>query len=556
MKRSAGSFALLALSAAVSCAPGLRPALAGTAPTILDGRPIGVPVAPGAPAPQAPVAAPPRVTRLSPQSVPSSRSFVLTSVTITGAESLPAAELRSTWVALRGTRITVGDVRGIADRVAALCRRHDDAIFRVTIPTQQFTGAVRIDLIVGHVENVAIEGDTKNADLWRLRAYAAAIAADRPLRQATLERYVLLMNAIPGLTVGSRFRPLPSRPDGVELVLTIRRTRFEYGFGFDNAGQPVLGRTEVEANVAVNDLFGEGDRTQFTFGLPIDVNQFQYFALNHVEPLGRDGATITLDAADLLTHPTHDSVAGNATIVGATVAMPLVERVHQTLLGSVGFDAIDSNSALVGLTISDERTRTLRFRLQGAADQWLDGVSAFDLVLSHGIGVAGARRGSIVYGGPEFTKLTLRLSREQHLPLGLVLRARGFGQYAAERLPGSEQFAFGGFDFGQAFQEVTLTGDRALAGALELAHALPAFTTTRWTSGTEAFVLADAGEVWNAPNPFAPDTDRGASVGFGVRTKLLGKVTVQAEAADAVVRPTSVGSDAGWRAVLGLTGAF
>ena len=184
------------------------------------------------------------------------------------------------------------------------------------------------------------------------------------------------------------------------------------------------------------------------------------------------------------------------------------------------------------------------------------GVSAFNLALSHGIGVLGARRGNIVYGGPEYTKLTGRLSREQQLPLGLVVRARSFGQYGFERLPGSEQFAFGGFDFGQAFQEVTLTGDRALAGAVELAHALPAFTTTRWTSGTEAFGLLDAGEVWNARSPFVPDTDRGASAGLGVRTKLLGKVTVQAEAVDALVRPTSVDSDRGWRAVVGLTGAF
>ena len=229
---------------------------------------------------------------------------------------------------------------------------------------------------------------------------------------------------------------------------------------------------------------------------------------------------------------------------------------HTNLVGILGFDTINSDEALVGTTISDERTRSIRVRLRGATDRWFDGVGAFDFGFSRGIGVLGARRGTIAFGCPNYNKLSLRLTRDQHLPWGFTARAKAAGQYSFERLPGSEQFAFGGLDFGQAFQAVTLTGDRAAAAAIELAHNLPAFANTRFNSGTEAFAFLDWGEVWNIHTPYFANTNRGSSAGFGLRTKLLGKVTVQAEATRVLVRPIAVASNAGWTGFVGLTGTF
>ena len=191
------------------------------------------------------------------------------------------------------------------------------------------------------------------------------------------------MNALPGVTVVSSFQAAPGQPGGVELILNITRKRFEYGFGFDNAGQSALGRTEVEANVAIDNLFGEGDKTQLVYGMPLEVKRFQYLSLTHIEPLGNDGATVTLSAADLLTHPLHRTRRGrNAYLFGAQLAKPLIETVHTNLVGILGFDTINSDEALVGTTISDERTRSIRVRLRGATDRWFDGVGAFDLGLS------------------------------------------------------------------------------------------------------------------------------------------------------------------------------
>lgn len=554
--RNACRSILIAVLLVASAMFGFRPAAASTTDTVLENRPIGLPSSPSARLPRGNVATFQHPSQSSLTRAQSRQSFVLRDVTVTGAADLPGRQVASTWTHLRGKRVTIADVQNIADRLSALCKRHDFAIYRVNIPRQPITGHLRIDVVIGRVAHVAIMGDVKNADLWLLRHYAAAIVADRPLHQATLERYILLMNALPGLAVSSSFQAAPGQPDGVELVLSITRKRFEYGFGFDNAGQSALGRTEVEANVAIDNLFGEGDKTQLVYGMPVEARRFQYLSLTHIEPLGTDGATVTLSAADLLTHPLNRTAAGNAYILGAQVADPLIETVHTNLVGILGFDTINSDEALLGTTISDERTRSIRVRLRGATDQWFDGVGAFDLGLGHGIGAFGARRGTIAFGSPEYTKLSLRLTREQHLPWGLIVRGKAVGQYSLERLPGSEQFAFGGLDFGQAFQAVTLTGDRAAAAAVELAHNLPAFANTRFNSGTEAFALTDWGEVWNIRTPYFPNTNRGASLGFGVRTKVLGKVTVQAEATDAIIRPVGVASNAGWTGFVGLTGTF
>jgi hemolysin activation/secretion protein len=485
------------------------------------------------------------------------RTLVLREVRVTGAHAVPDSQLAATWKGMVGRTITVQDAYGIADAIGAAYAEAGLALYEAQVPAQDFAnGVVVIRVTEGYVEDVVIQGDVKDTDLSRLKAYAARVVADRPLRRSRLEREILLMNQLFGVKVGSQFIPVPNKPGAVRLVLTIQRTRAEGLAGINNQGVTTLSDTEMYAGAAVNSVLQQGDRTEFVFGFPPNFSHYQYYGLTHIAPIGDDGMTLTVNVGDLVTHPVDHLLSGNALVTGLTLSYPIILTTRETLSVSGAFDTLNANDADLGATIADERTRALRLGVAYAREDDWKGISSIGLTLSQGVDILGARRGSLAYGGPDFTKLNLRLAREQKLPWDFVARLRVAGQWSGDRLPASEQFVYGATDYGQAFHGNPLYGDRGVEAYAELARGLPWVDVKGWLSGTELFLFGDRGTVWNAPTIYAVAHDTAASAGFGIRGKLLDKVTVQLAAADAVIQPVSVSPASRWGVVFTLVGSF
>jgi hemolysin activation/secretion protein len=507
-------------------------------------------------APSQPVPAAGRPTTGAPIA-PDDRDITLTALRIEGGSVLSPAEIAAAWQAQRGQHLKVRDIYAIADRIGAAYARHGIALYQVQVPEQSFAGGVALLRITeGVVEGVTIDGDTKDADLSLLRAYAAHIVADRPLRQSTMERYILLMNDIAGLTVGSKFENAGGKPGEVRLALTVSRKRWEYGLGGNNQGQALLSRTSLDANVAVNSVLREGDRTQLVFGAPVTFGRYQFYGAVHREPIGTDGATLVLNAGYLVTQPGGTRVSGDAFTTGFRLTYPVIRAVKESLVTSAGFDILNSDNAVLGSTLSDERTRALRASaVYALQDDW-DGVTSAGITASFGVDALGARRGSLSGGGPSFSKISASISREQTLPLTFILRLSAAGQVAPVHLPLSEQFSYGGSVFGRSFDAGAVLGDQGFEASAELAYPLPARWALPYTSGYEVFTYADYGRVYATRTLYQYATDHGSSAGFGARAKLLDKVTLDFTVARTLHTPQQAPGAHGWRGVFGIRGTF
>ncbi|WP_426955695.1 ShlB/FhaC/HecB family hemolysin secretion/activation protein [Muricoccus radiodurans] len=481
--------------------------------------------------------------------------FTLTAVRLEGATLVPQEQLASSWSSRLGQRVELADLVAISDAIAARYREAGIALFTVLLPEQDFAnGVVRVRVVEGRITDVQIEGDTEGADLSLLRAYVDRLLAERPLRQATLERYLLLMNDIPGLTVGSALEPMPDGPPGANrLRLGLQRKSFEVGSGVNNLGAVPLGRVQFDVNVVANSLFRQGDQTQVIYGFPGDFQRYQYYGLNHTTPIGTDGATLRLSAGYLETRASNTTFDGTAVVTSIQFSYPVIRAIRETLSGTVSFDTLDSSSAFLGFTASDERTRVVRTGANWARQDSWEGVNAAALTLSVGLDALGARQRSILGGDPSFAKVTLRGGREQTLPWGFILRLTGSLQWAAETLPPSEKFLYGGPDFGRAFGAATLNGDRGVAGGLELAYRLPETLTFGTFDGSEVYGFLDGARVWNEETRLLRARDSAASAGIGLRARVLQRVQLQVEAASAVQRPRySPTGDERWRIVFSL----
>lgn len=484
-------------------------------------------------------------------------SFVLHGVQLEGARVIAPATLARLWANMPGRTVTGADIAALARRIAAAYDAAGYALVNVQVPNQNFAGGVlRIVVQEGYVGTVVIQGNTAGADLSLLKAYAAHIIEDRPLRRATLERYVLLMNDIPGLKVGSRFVPVPGHPGVAGLQLSILRKRFDFGMQVNNQGNPTLGNTQVTLNAAVNALFQQGDRTQVVLGAPTGIRRYQYYGLSHSMPIGSNGVTLSLGVGHLVTHPAANAVGGSADTVVIRLSDPLIRSLRESLVLNLDLAALNSDTAFLGQSVSSERTRSVRLgAVYARADDW-GGTTLVSATLSHGIDGLGARRGNVAFGGPDYAKLAGVLAREQKLPWDFTLRARAMAQYSAHHLPSTEQFLVGGPSIGRAFDYAYLTGDSGVAAYAEIAHPWPAALTPKLLHGSELFGYADWGEVRTVGTSYQLGYAHAASAGGGVRIRIADRFSVEIGAGWVLSRSRRLAHVASPRVLFGISGRF
>lgn len=507
-------------------------------------------------APQASQAPPASPASTALPAVPAISGFVLRHIIIDGASSVAPATLRSAWTPAIGHPVNAMDISIILQRIGILEGKTGIALYTVSLPHQIIAnGIVHVRITEISVVHVIITGKTDHQKLGLMQAYAKNILRSRPLLRSVLERNILLMGDLAGAKVGSQFVPVPGHPDAVQLVLAIETQNIFGGFALNNQGTPLLDNTQSVFNAGVNNLFHEGERTQLVLGLPLDVRRYQYYGINDIEPLNSDGLSLSLSAGKLVSNPVDDGTAGRAQLLGAQLSYPLIRAVHRNLDLTGGFDAINSDNAFLGTTISDERTRALRFAVSYNDDQYFKGINHASATVSEGLNIFGARQASPAYGPPSFTKGNFNVERLQVLPYGLALRLAAIGQFTDDRLPPSEEFDYGGPDYGQAFTAAELSGDEGVAGVIQLAHLVPAAYLPKQLAGSSIFVLTDYGRIWNRDYPPEP-TDRGASFAAGVKILVIGKFTLELGAATPIIKPEYVSSNEHWRFILSTAGHF
>lgn len=440
------------------------------------------------------------------------------------------------FVGLPATRATLGR---LAAAMSAAYARSAVALYTVVVPDQDLAGGtLRVIVAEGFIERVDFTGGATPL----LRAYAARLAAERPLTRRSLERYLSLMRDVPGETIDARLLR-GTRPGGVLLQIAAHRKRAEAAFGYDNQGAGTLGTSELSAGLHLYSSLRDGDRTDLTGLVSPDFHRLRYFAATHATPISGDGITLSFSGGYLVTRPRHSVVDGDARTFGISASYPIIRGYKRNLTGSLGVDGIDSDAAAFGSLFSSDHTRALRGAL---GYSFVAQKSAFTAgaTLSRGLDVLAAR-GTPDFTDTVFTKLNGRVTYDRQLGKRLFVHLRAAAQYSRDRLAAAERFAVGGADFGRAFDQAVLTGDRGYAGSAELAvrPALP-----KALAGTEIYGFVDGARVHlvsRLPYAYGASYDL-ASAGGGVRLAYTKHASIGLEAARAINEPYP-GYDEKWR---------
>ena len=165
---------------------------------------------------------------------------------------------------------------------------------------------------------------------------------------------------------------------------------------------------------------------------------------------------------------------------------------------------------------------------------------------SQGINALGARpNGNEVNPRPgiRLNAGKFRLDVQYTLPLPYGLKAAlGFrGIYGLAPLPSAELFTFGGVEFGRAYDGGVISGDRGIAGKVQISRPMPLGNPV--LPYVEPYVFYDNGEAFSLiKTPGVPSSASAASTGVGTRFLTGLGVGGYVEADQALTHAAQIGS--------------
>ena len=433
-------------------------------------------------------------------------TFTLQSLAVDGNSVLSDDDLLAAYRSEIGRTVSVQRVYDIAAGMTAKYRDAGYVLSSVVVPAQSITdGRVTLSAVEGYLSDVKVEGDTGRRS-GMLEEMRQQLTSERPLRLATLERNLLLLNDLPGTTAQGVLKRSATAAGGSDLTIRLAKQVVGFDAGVNNRGSEVQGPTRYEAGLALNSIFGLFSETQIRFLAADPTSELKYGFISHTERLSADGLDLRLYGSKSRSDPQLGvdyqdyNLETNTDEFGGELRFPIIRSRAQNLYVRTALTYHDGKTDAAPGFESEQTRDTISAARIGLTydrvDGW-NGVNIADFEFSQGLALFGASRANDPQlsrdgGRPDFTKTTLYLARLQSLGRGWSLLLAASGQYAFNNLLAPEEFAFGGEIFGRAYDSSEIVGDSGVAGKLELRYTFDALGR----GGLTAYGFYDAGKVW------------------------------------------------------------
>lgn len=462
--------------------------------------------------------------------------FTLKTVEIEGQTVYAQSEIEKLYGSKVGSKISLADVYALASQLTAKYRNDGYILTQVVVPPQTISsGVVKLRVVEGRVNQIRIEDPNRSANNDVISQYASRLKEKGALNNKDLERALLLINDLPGVTARGVLSPSKEVVGASDLTIFIERDGFDGQVAADNYGSRYLGPWEVTGGVAVNSLLGLNERLSLNLAYaPSDQGiepELTFGEILGEVPVGSYGSMLGLKLGRTATEPGHTleefNVKGDSQYAGLFVDQPIIRTRDFNLSTSLALDVSETQTESDVDTTRQDNLSVIRAALR---TDWVDtllnaAVTNADIEVSQGLSIIGASsKGdtdlSRPDGDPQFTKMTASLSRLERIVDGWALQTSVRGQMSNGALLTSEEFGLGGPSLGRGYDSSELVGDDGLGGSLELQWNQP--VPVSWVEDYTLYGFYDVGVVWNDDATTAEGRRESlASAGVGVRTTIM-----------------------------------
>ncbi len=489
--------------------------------------------------------------KLSPEEASKIR-FTLSAIKLTGNTVFSEADLLDIYQPYLGREVSLADIYKIAEAITARYRNAGYVLAKAAPPAQRVeNGVVQIQVVEGVIGKVTLEGRVpENRKL--LDAYLQKITGSMPLKNEDLERYVLLINDLPGIAAKAVLIPSFDTPGATDLVVQLSEDRWDAALTLDNRGTEFIGPVQVRLQGGLNNALGHYERISAQFVTTRNTNELRFLDFGYAQPVGSEGTVLGLSGNISWSNPGGSlrpfDVEGQNRSFSASVSHPWIRsrRKNVSFLGSLTYK--NTITDLRSSPLTEDRLRVLRLGATADFSDSFRGVNLFGAEIAQGLDILNASGSGGFFrtrqgGREDFTKIAGNAMRIQQFTDLLRAVIGVNGQYSFSQLFASEEFGYGGVPFGHAYDPSHITGDHGLAARAEGQFKLP-FTHEILTS-TELYTFYDIGSVWHIDDNARGKRDSAASLGAGVRFALQNRLYGYLEVADPLTASVPTRGDEG-----------
>lgn len=435
----------------------------------------------------------------------------LNNISIEGATVFTKEELGKFYAALLGKELSLAEVYVVEEQITQKYRQEGYVLSRALVPQQRIKdGVVKIKVVEGFISDVKVEGSERSKK--RILSYIENLKDSKPLKIDDLERYLLLVNDLAGISGKSIVRPDPDTPEGAELVLMAEEDRISGQLSYDNYGSIYTGPNSGSIGFDINSFFGYGEQISFDYIQAAPENELKFRQISFQLPLGNEGLLLKAATSYAPAQPGEEferlfEATSWSTSHSVSLSYPLIRTRIANFSMEAGYNYRKSTTYLLQQKYTEDRIPA--FYLTGTydfLDKWA-GSNLITLTVKGGNDwFANTDAGNLWSTRPEasshFVTWSGDLRRIQALDFllrGLSFVASGYWQTASGPLFASEEFGVGGRIFGRGYDLGEILGDRGVAATAELQYERKLFKDFDY----RLYGFFDAGKVWNVD-----DTDR------------------------------------------------
>jgi hemolysin activation/secretion protein len=460
-------------------------------------------------------------------------NFVLKQLFIQGKSIYDKRALKPLYRSYLKKELTLKDIYEIAQKITNKYRNDGYILSKAIVPPQKINdGVVHLRIIEGYIDKIKIQGPVRGPRKL-INKYKKNILKSRPLRVSDLERYLLLIDDLPGVTAKSILTPSEDKPSATTMTLILADKAFVGHVGTDNRGSKFNGPYQFLGGVTVNSLLGDHSRAGLQGVLTSQTDELLFLNAFYDLPINQEGTRLFFSSSVSKSEPGSTlkqfDINGDSKSITLRLTHPFLRSRGKNLTGHLGFTGRNSKTKILGLLDSEDRLRVMNMGVSyDFADEY-KGVNLIRINLSKGLNIfdateSGSSNLSRSQGKSNFTKFTGNLMRIQSLSPSWNLLGAASWQYSFDKLLASEEFGVGGSQYGRAYDSSEITGDHGIAFKVELQKAFrPAWD---YLSDFQLYNFLDYGSVWNKVQ-----TSTGAkqqdltSIGLGIRFNITDSIS-------------------------------
>lgn len=448
-------------------------------------------------------------------------NFTVSKVRIVGATVIDEAQLAAQFDGLLNRRITAGELRAALDRANKLYEDAGYALGRAYVPVQVVQGGTLIVRIVeGYVGEILITAEDP-AVRQMVEGFSRRIVSEIPLRKETLERYLLLISDIPGVSLGGQLQSMDVYSGAATLSLTVESDKLTASTAVDNRANLDDSPFQAYLTGNINNIFGYGDQFSVTALATPEIETQQYFRAAYSTFIGTDGlrasggvSYASSEQADL---PPGIELVSTSTQVDFLLSYPIIRAAKETLTAFVGTYFTDAENELNGVTFSKDAIRAAHLGASYAAQIGERVSLGSHLRMTQGFSAFGGGPDNTLHSRlgatPNFLKVQSGASLAYAATERLLLSLRVEGQYSPDSLFSSEEISFGGARFARGYNNSEISGDSGLGTSIQASYRFDVEMLGGWSITPYTFL--DHAYAWNTDVDLQGDA-RLFSTGVGV----------------------------------------